>query len=217
MVGRASRQIFGKLVSARATSALPVSCKSAIFKVRAVGESLRRRCGTAMLAQLPISLIGSSPQKAPNKLWVSDITYVPTSTGFLFVAIVLDVFSRRVVGWAMETHLKTQLVLDALNMAVHQRNPVGVIHHSDQGTQYTSIAFGQRCKEAGVDSFDGIRRRLLRQRGTSKMHRLQLLPIQAPIQYIVYRESSSCRQGCNTWIRRSWLLEPSPKRSTVSP
>ena len=87
---------------------------------------------------------------APNKLWVSDITYVPTSTGFLFVAIVLDVFSRRVVGWAMHTNLKTQLVLDALNMAVHQRNPVGVIHHSDQGTQYTSIAFGQRCKEAGV-------------------------------------------------------------------
>lgn len=87
---------------------------------------------------------------APNKLWVSDITYVPTSAGFLFVAIVLDVFSRRVVGWAMETHLKTQLVLDALNMAIHQRNPIGVIHHSDQGTQYTSIAFGQRCKEAGV-------------------------------------------------------------------
>ncbi len=97
-------------------------------------------------------LMGPTPGKvvAPNKLWVSDITYVPTSTGFLFVAIVLDVFSRRVVGWAMETHLKTQLVLDALNMAVHQRNPVGVIHHSDQGTQYTSIAFGQRCKEAGV-------------------------------------------------------------------
>lgn len=87
---------------------------------------------------------------APNKLWVSDITYVPTLAGFLFVAIVLDVFSRRVVGWAMRTHLRTELVLDALDMAIHQRNPVGVIHHSDQGTQYTSIAFGQRCKEAGV-------------------------------------------------------------------
>jgi len=87
---------------------------------------------------------------APDKLWVSDITYVPTLSGFLFVAIVLDVFSRRVVGWALDTNLKTQLVLDALNMAIHQRNPIGVIHHSDQGTQYTSIAFGQRCKEAGV-------------------------------------------------------------------
>lgn len=87
---------------------------------------------------------------APNKLWVSDITYVPTLTGFLFVAIVLDVFSRRVVGWAMATHLRTELVLDALDMAIHQRKPASVIHHSDQGTQYTSIAFGQRCKEAGV-------------------------------------------------------------------
>jgi putative transposase len=87
---------------------------------------------------------------APNRLWVSDITYVPTLSGFLFVAIVLDVFSRRVVGWAMATHLRTELVLDALNMALHQRRPTGVIHHSDQGTQYTSIAFGQRCKEAGV-------------------------------------------------------------------
>jgi putative transposase len=87
---------------------------------------------------------------APDKLWVADITYVPTLAGFLFVAIVLDVFSRRVVGWAMETHLKTELVLDALNMAIHQRNPTNVIHHSDQGCQYTSIAFGSRCKEAGI-------------------------------------------------------------------
>lgn len=87
---------------------------------------------------------------APDKLWVADITYVPTLTGFLFVAIVLDVFSRRVVGWAMAGHLRTELVLDALDMAIHQRKPRDVIHHSDQGCQYTSIAFGKRCKQAGV-------------------------------------------------------------------
>ena len=87
---------------------------------------------------------------APNQLWVADITYVPTWSGFLFVAIVLDVYSRRVVGWAMATHLRTELVLDALNMAIYRRNPTNVIHHSDQGTQYTSIAFSIRCKEAGV-------------------------------------------------------------------
>jgi putative transposase len=87
---------------------------------------------------------------APNQLWVADITYVPTWSGFLFVAIVLDVYSRRVVGWAMATHLRTELVLDALNMAIYRRKPTNVIHHSDQGTQYTSIAFSQRCKEAGV-------------------------------------------------------------------
>jgi putative transposase len=87
---------------------------------------------------------------APDKLWVADITYIPTSTRSLFLAIVLDVFSRRVVGWAMATHLRTELVLDALEMAIHQRKPNDVIHHSDQGCQYTSIAFGRRCHEAGI-------------------------------------------------------------------
>lgn len=87
---------------------------------------------------------------APDQLWVADITYVPTWSGFLFLAVVLDVFSRRVVGWAMANHLRTELVLQALDMAIWRRRPKGVIHHSDQGTQYTSIAFGLRCKEAGV-------------------------------------------------------------------
>jgi putative transposase len=85
-----------------------------------------------------------------DQLWVADITYVPTWSGFLFLAVVLDAWSRRVVGWAMATHLRTELVLEALNMALWRRRPQDVIHHSDQGTQYTSIAFGQRCKEAGV-------------------------------------------------------------------
>ena len=87
---------------------------------------------------------------APNRLWVADITYIPTWAGFLYLAVVLDVFSRRVVGWAMETYLRTELVLRALNMALGQRRPAGVIHHSDQGSQYTSLAFGKRCDEVGV-------------------------------------------------------------------
>ena len=86
----------------------------------------------------------------PNKLWVADITYIPTWAGFLYLAVVLDVWSRKVVGWAMANHLRTQLVLDAFNMAVQQRRPRNVIHHSDQGCQYTSIAFGKRCRELGV-------------------------------------------------------------------
>ena len=86
----------------------------------------------------------------PNQLWVADITYVPTWSSFLYLSVVVDAWSRRVVGWSMKTHLKTDLVLDALNMALQQRRPSGVIHHSDQGTQYTSIAFGLRCKEASV-------------------------------------------------------------------
>src|SRR5271154_2077276 len=87
---------------------------------------------------------------APNRLWVADITYIPTWAGFLYLAVVLDTFSRRIVGWTMETHLRTELVLQALNLALWQRRPATVIHHSDQGSQYTSIAFGQRCREAGV-------------------------------------------------------------------
>jgi putative transposase len=86
----------------------------------------------------------------PDRLWVAGITYIPTWAGFLDLAVVVDAFSRRVVGWSMATHLRAQLVLDALNMAVWQRRPHGVIHHSDQGSQYTSIALGTRCREAGV-------------------------------------------------------------------
>jgi putative transposase len=83
-------------------------------------------------------------------LWVADITNVPTWTGFLYLAVVLDAFSRRVVGWAMAGHLRTELVLDALDMALRQRRARDVVHHSDQGSQYTSVAFGKRCREAGV-------------------------------------------------------------------
>ena len=86
----------------------------------------------------------------PNQLWVADITFVPTASGFLYLAVVLDAWSRKVVGWSMANHLRTELVLDALEMAIGQRHPDGVIHHSDQGSQYTSLAFGNRCKEAGV-------------------------------------------------------------------
>ncbi len=86
----------------------------------------------------------------PDHLWVADITYVPTWAGFTYLAVVLDAFSRRVIGWAMAAHLGAELVLDALNRALAQRRPEDAIHHSDQGCQYTSIAFGQRCKAAGV-------------------------------------------------------------------
>jgi putative transposase len=86
----------------------------------------------------------------PNRLWVSDITFVPTKAGFLYLAIVLDAWSRKIVGWAMANHLRAELVLDALEMAIGQRRPRGVVLHSDQGSQYTSLAFGMRCKEAGV-------------------------------------------------------------------
>jgi putative transposase len=75
---------------------------------------------------------------------------VPTAAGFLYLAVVLDAWSRKIVGWSMANHLRAELVLDAMEAAVGQRRPKDVIHHSDQGSQYTSVAFGKRCGEAGV-------------------------------------------------------------------
>ena len=82
----------------------------------------------------------------PNALWVADITYVPTWQGFLYVAIVLDAFSRAVVGWSMAGHLRTELILDALDIAIEHRRPTeGLIHHSDRGTQLGFKESSQHC------------------------------------------------------------------------
>ena len=87
----------------------------------------------------------------PDRLWVADITQQRTGEGWLYVAVVLDCFSRRIVGWSMAEHLRTELVLDALDMAIAQRQPgAGLIHHSDHGCQYTSLAFGRRLRTAGL-------------------------------------------------------------------
>jgi putative transposase len=110
----------------------------------------RSRRGVKETAPAPDLVRRDFAVSAPDQLWVADITYVPTWSGFLYLSVVMDAFSRRIVGWSMATHLKTDLVLRALNMALWQRRPGEVIHHSDQGCQYTSIAFGLRCKEAGV-------------------------------------------------------------------
>jgi len=90
-------------------------------------------------------------QPGPNQLWVADLTQHATDEGWLYLATVLDVYSRKVVGWAMDARAKANLVLDALNMAIWQRRPGrGLIHHSDHGVQYTALAFSQRLEQAGV-------------------------------------------------------------------
>jgi putative transposase len=86
-----------------------------------------------------------------DRVWVADITYVSTREGFLYLAFILDAHSRRIVGWAMESHLRTELVMDALGMAVWRRKPApGLIHHSDQGVQYTALSFTERLREVGI-------------------------------------------------------------------
>ena len=83
--------------------------------------------------------------EGPDRLWVADFTYLSTWVAFLYLAIVLDVRSRRIVGWPMANHLCNALVFDAFEMVLAQRRPKSVIHHSDRGCQYTSYAFGKRC------------------------------------------------------------------------
>jgi len=106
---------------------------------------------------------------APNVLWVADITYLRTWEGWLYLAAVQDAFSRRIVSWSMADHMRSDLVIDALNMAVARRQPeAGLIHHSDQGGQFVSLAFGQAAREGRDRPVDGIDRRLLGQRPSPK-------------------------------------------------
>jgi putative transposase len=92
----------------------------------------------------------------PDRIWVADITYIATGEGFLYLVFILDVHSRRIVGWAMEEHLGTELVVDALRMAVWRRKPsAGLVHHSDRGVQYTSLSFSERLKEVGITASMG--------------------------------------------------------------
>ena len=126
------------------------------------GVSRRKRFSTTQRAErarpAPDRVNRDFQAAGPDRLWVADITAyssktsTPISTwgGWLYLAVVIDAWSRRIVGWSMATHLRTRLVLDALEMAIRQRRPIGVIHHSDQGSQYTLLAFGSRCREAGI-------------------------------------------------------------------
>ena len=88
---------------------------------------------------------------APDRVWFADISYVATLEGWLYLAVILDGFSRKAVGWAMADHLRAELVIDALRLAVQRRQPAaGLIHHTDHGCQYTSVAFGQQLHAAGI-------------------------------------------------------------------
>jgi putative transposase len=119
------------------------------------GVHRRRRMRTTIpdptAAPAPDLVARAFGAERPDRLWVADVTYIRTWAGWLYLAIVLDAFSRRVVGWAMADHLQTELVVEALNMAVwNRRPPPGVVHHSDRGCQYTSLTFGRRCREASI-------------------------------------------------------------------
>jgi putative transposase len=94
----------------------------------------------------------------PDQVWVADITYIPTHEGWLFLAAVVDLCSRKVVGWSMRPDLQADLVVDAVSMAIARRKPAaGVVHHSDRGSQYTSLAFGTTLRDSGLVASMGSR------------------------------------------------------------
>jgi len=111
------------------------------------------------LADRPADLVNRQfSAERPDQLWVADITYVATWTGFVYVAFVIDVFSRCIVGWRVASSMTTELVLDALEQALWARNdPKGLIHHSDRGSQYLSIRYTERLAEVGIESSVGSR------------------------------------------------------------
>jgi putative transposase len=121
-----------------------------------VGVSRRRKGPKTTIrfreAAAAADLVGRDFRAAgPDCLWVADITYVPTWQGYVFLACLIDAWSRKVVGWSMRDDLKTELALDALGMALTRRRPQpGLVHHSDRGSQYTSLAFGKTMQAAGV-------------------------------------------------------------------
>jgi putative transposase len=137
--------------------------------MRAAGISglIRRRRGRTTIRVPGVRVCEDLVDRAfaaegPDRLWVADITYLRTWEGWLYLAAVQDVFSRRIVGWSMADHMRTELVLDALQMALEHRRPApGLIHHSDQGSQYVSLAFGQTARAAGIAQSMGMPRRLL--------------------------------------------------------
>src|SRR5213592_3646777 len=158
-IHRMSRGTYGapRIHAELAARGFPVGCKRVARLMRNAGvQGVSRRkpfhttVRDATARPAPDLVDRQFTAAGPDRLWVADITYVPTGAGFLYLSVVLDAWSRRVIGWAMATHLRTELVLAALDMALAQRRPHGVIHHSDHGCQYTAIAYGQRCLAFGV-------------------------------------------------------------------
>jgi putative transposase len=126
------------------------------------GQVKRRRGKTTIRVQgvrtAPDLVQRDFAPETVNRLWCADITYIRTWEGWLYLASVMDCYSRRIVGWAMADHLRAELVIDALQMAVSRRRPdAGLVHHSDQGSQYTSLVFTRRCRAVGIEVSMGSR------------------------------------------------------------
>ena len=155
-----SRQTYGarRVWAELRAQGVTVSRRRVARLMRALGlqgvTRRKRRCTTrrdAQAAVAPDRVQRRFAASEPNRLWVADITYVPTLEGFVYLATVLDVFSRKVVGWAMSARQTVNLVQSALGMAVTARAAPGVVLHSDRGSQYTALVFTRQCAAAGIE------------------------------------------------------------------
>lgn len=161
-IWRASRQTYGapRIHAELRRSGIAVGRKRVARLMRETGlVGVHRRRRAKVSSRPPARAATTVPDlvrrdfraSGPDRLWVADITYLPTGAGFLYLAAIVDAWSRRVVGWSMAAHLRTALVIAALDAALDARRPgPGLVHHSDRGTQYTSLALGARLAEAGI-------------------------------------------------------------------
>ena len=160
MIHRNSRAIYGAPRVHAELRAIGIRCGRKRV-ARLMRQAKLRGClrGRRMRTTQCISLQRAAPDlvdrnftaREPDRLWVADITYVRSREGFLYLAFILDACSRRIVGWSMATHLRSELVIDALQMAIARRKPsAGLVHHSDRGVQYTSLSFGKRLEDEGI-------------------------------------------------------------------
>ena len=160
-IHRAHRGVYGAPrihADLRMAHGIRVSRKRVERLMRAAGISglVRRKRGRTTIRVPGVRVADDLVERrfrpaAPNVLWIADVTYLRTWEGWLYLAAVQDAYSRRIVGWSMADHMRSELVVDALEMAVARRRPApGLIHHSDQGSQYVSLAFGQAARDAGI-------------------------------------------------------------------
>jgi putative transposase len=160
MIHRNSRATYGAPRVHAELSAIGICCgrkrvARLMRRAKLRGCMRGRRMSTThriSLRQAAPDLVGRNfASEEPDRLWVADITYVSSTEGFVYLAFILDACSRRIVGWSMATHLRTELVVDALQMAIARRKPApGLVHHSDRGVQYTSLSFGRRLEDEGL-------------------------------------------------------------------
>jgi len=160
MIHRNSRATYGAPRVHAELGAIGIRC-SRKRVARLMGQENLRGClrGRRMKTTHRLALRQAAPDlvernfssQQPDRLWVADITYVRSREGFVYLAFILDVCTRRVVGWSMATHLRTEIVVDALQMAIARRKPSpGLVHHSDRGVQYTSLSFSKRLEDEGL-------------------------------------------------------------------